>query len=262
MSAGVRRILKRVALVVGGLVALAAVAYVVAFHTSALMGDLSAEGLGTPADGQQQQKRMQDAHGGLEAWLDRSWVELKLDGNVPGFSVQMGFGISTDAPGLTLRFDPCDRQPMTARVDDAGDIAEFSADAAEGGHRLMVLAIRHLYEMPFAMRSADVVHGMPPADGADRVFMSWGQAGPQMDTDQYVLRLGEDGRLTGFASTVRVIAPFVMADAIYTEYVQREGLSLPKQVAVHQGPGGPLVHSWTLTELTLGPPRSPADRCM
>lgn len=250
---------RRIALALVGLIALAAVAAVVALKTPLLRRDLTPDPLGDSAEGRATVARMQAAHGGLDRWLARSWVEFELTGELPALPVRFGFDLGERA-ALTLRFDPCDRAPMTMRVDDGEHTYDGPVADAPSGNRFLAHSIRHLFEMPFAMRSADVVHAAPPADSHARVFMSWGTAAPQMDVDQYIVELGPDGRMTGFESTVRGVAPFLMADVEYTDRVERDGLALAAHASVGDG-AGEVVHAWRLDAMTLGPPRSTDDRC-
>jgi len=261
MSPRTTRALKRLAIGVGALAVSLGAAALVVLETPLLLSDLSPAAPGTRDDGIAQRARMHSGHGGLTRWLDRSWVDLELRGEVPDRGARFGFGVDDGPVRLTLRFDPCDHSPMTATIEQGGHTIAVPSEDAGSGHALMVASMRHLFEMPFAMRSADVVRGLPPADGAERVFMSWGAATPQMETDQYVLHLGTDGRLTGFLATVRAVAPFLTADVTYTGHVERDGLALAESAIVRNGPGGPVVHAWRLKAMTLGPIRPAGTRC-
>lgn len=238
---------------------LAAVALLVALKTPLLRVDLAGEGLGDVDAGEATAARMSAAHGGLDRWLARSWVELSLDGEVPAISPRFGFDVG-ETLSLTLRFDPCDRGPMTGSLRDGDRVVAYPAEGS-AGHRLLFPSMRHLFEMPFAMRSADIVRGMTPADGHDRVFMSWGTADPQQQTDQYIMHLGADGQVAGFRSTVRVVAPFLVAAVTYAGRVERDGVWLPEEATVRNAPDGPVVHAWRLVDMKLGPLRPPGDGC-
>lgn len=260
MSEPQSKLPRRIAIGVVALIALAVVAALVALKTPLLRVDLSEEGLGDTEAGKATAARMPAAHGGLDRWLDHAWVELTIDGEVPAASPRFGFDVG-ETLGLTLRFDPCDHSPMTGELRDGDRTLTYPAEASSG-HHLLFASMRHLFEMPFAMRSADVVRGMAPADGHDRVFMSWGTAAPQMHTDQYIMHLGPDGQVVGFRSTVRLVAPFLTSAVTYDGRVERDGVWLPEKATVRAGaPDGDVAHAWRLTGMTLGPKRAPGTGC-
>ncbi len=230
-------------------------------QTPLLLVDLSEEGLGDAAAGEAMAARMSAAHGGLDRWRERAWVELDVEGEVVAGTARFFFGLG-ERVALTLRFDPCDQSPMTATIRDAErSIALPSADSTEG-HAAITASVRHLFEMPFAMRSADVVRAMAPRGEVERVFMSWGTAEAQLQTDQYIMHLDAQGATTGFRSTVRLASPFMTSAVTYADRVERDGLWVPRRATVRSGaPDGAVAHDWTLTDMRLGPVRPAETRC-
>lgn len=255
MTATGRRRLRLIAVALTVVAAIGASLAWAAFETSLFMSDLADEPLGTPAEGEALRGRFEAAHGGLDRWRARAWVELRWSGRVHSTLARGTFGVEAEAVDLTLRFDPRDRTPMTLRLVSGDQTVEGPVAEQPPGLRMLAASIRHLFELPFAMTTADVVHSMPPVDGAPRVFMSWGEAAPQMETDQYILWLDGDDRVDRFQATVRAVAPFVVADAALEGWIEREGLRLPAAAKVANEPGGPPIHEWTLDEMTLGPAR-------
>lgn len=251
--------LRRLAIALGGGLLLLGALALLAFRTSLFLSDLRDGPLGVAADGEAARQRLHAAHGGLDRWLGHGWVELTLTGEVPAAEAAGAFGVSGDHPRLTLRFDPCDRAPFTQRIVDGSVITEGPITGQSEAHQMLGYSIRHLFELPFAMHTADVIHSLPSTGDAARVFMSWGRAEPQMKTDQYILELGPDGRVRGFEATVRAVAPFIRADVDYAGWVEADGITLPRDATVRDPLLDRLIHRWRLESLTLGPPR--ADPC-
>lgn len=254
MSESSRRALRRVAVAVALLALIVAGLGLAALRTPLFLSDLVEDPLGDAARGEGLRDRMQAAHGGLERWRARGWIELRLTGAIPSRLARGTFGVGAETVELTLRFDPRDRAPTTMRLVDGARTTEGAMPDLDPGHRMLAASIRHLFELPFAMESADVIHALPPVDGAPRVFMSWGAAAPQMETDQYILWLDPAGRIFRFQATVRAVAPFVTADVAFEGAVEAEGLALPKRAQVADAREGETIHAWELVEMKLGPP--------
>ncbi|MCA9539944.1 MAG: hypothetical protein KC620_13695 [Myxococcales bacterium] len=193
-----RRVLRVVVLLLGALIMVA----VVAFKTPAFISDLRTEPLGTAEAAKALLARLDAAHGSGAAWRSHAFVELKTQGEVGAFEARLGFDLSEPQPLLTLRFDPAGCGPFTMRLTAGPVIFAGEVGDASAGRQLLAASVRHLFEFPFAMASADVQHGMTVLDGHPRLFMSWGAAEPQMHIDQYVLWLGPDDRVVLFESTV------------------------------------------------------------
>lgn len=243
-----------VILVVAGLVE-------AAFKTSLFLGDLSGLATGSPEAGRATLAGVQDAHGGLAAWRSRAWVEFELAGTVPLGSVRASFGVDAEDVTLRLRFDPCDRSEMTIAVKSGTVEFEGPVTAASEPHRFLAASIRHLFEMPFAMHTADIVHAAPDGEEGPRVFLTWGATEASMTIDQYVLEAGGQGTLVGFHSTVRRVAPFLEADVNYGPPIAFDGFLLPGAADVRAALVDMTVHDWTLTAARAGPPRPASDAC-
>lgn len=253
MSASSRRILRRVAVVVALLALVAAGLGLAAFNTPLFLADLVDTPLGTVDEGEALRDRLQAAHGGLDRWRERAWIELRATGTIPSRLARGTFGCDSETVELTLRFDPRDHTPTTMKLVHGDRTTEGAMPDLEPGHRMLAASIRHLFELPFAMESADVIHGLPPVDGAPRVFMSWGTAAPQMQTDQYILWLDPKDRIFRFQATVRAVAPFVTADVAFDGAIEAEGLMLPRSARVANAREGETIHAWELLEMTPGP---------
>jgi len=240
-----------------GLVAVtatAAVAAILVMRTPLLISDIRTEPLGDRSAGRKVLEASQRAHGGLDAWKARSWVELEVSGHVPFPPARWAFGVPAHTE-VRLRFDPQVVGLATLTVDDGEPIA-IDTRKERDGLGLLADSLRHLWEFPFAMDTADVVAGLASVDGHDRVFLSWGTDAPQMTVDQYILWSDGTHRTVRFDSTGRAITPFTKAVVVFEDHRRVEGFEVPGRVKVTRaGQEGAVVHEWTLKGIRLGPDR-------
>lgn len=246
----------KLAIAASSMLVLGAGLVAVVMKTPLLLADLRTEPLGDAEQGRATLHRAQAAHGGRDAWLDHEWVELELDGDVPFLPARLGFGGVDERASVWLRFDPRQYGVATLRVD--GETHAIDTRSDRDGLGLLADSLRHLWELPFAMESADVIAALPDREGQERVFASWGTDAPQMDVDQYVLWTDPAQHLVRrFDSTGRAIAPFIVARVMYEGYRTIDGFELPGRVTIYDEEDA-VVHRWTLVAARLGPARSEA----
>ncbi|MCP4810723.1 MAG: hypothetical protein GY913_10535 [Proteobacteria bacterium] len=191
-----------------------------------------------------------EAHGGIDDWRAHQRIELELEGVVELPPARWAFGVETASPSVTLHYDPSVWGEGTMWLDEGGSVQERVLDPAAPD--LLADSVRHLVEFTFSMDSADVLHTLPDVDGHSRLFASWGDSAPQRDIDQYILWFDAEHVLRRFDSTGRAIAPFIRAEVTFEDYRDAGGFLLPGHVEVRRpGPGGALVHAWTLREARL-----------
>jgi hypothetical protein len=233
--------------------ALAFVAGVIALKTPLLLSDIREDPLGDPAKGRAVLLRTQAAHGGLDAWRTRDWIELELRGEIPFAPARFGFGGVGEELHVVLRFDPAVHGLATLTLD--GQDLAVDTRGERDGLGLLAESVRHLWEFAFAMDSADVLAALPAREGLDRVFASWGTDAPQPAVDQYVLWSDQQEHIVRrFDSTGRAIAPFIRARVVFDDYRDVEGFMLPGTVTVHRaGERGGVVQAWRLVAARLGP---------
>ncbi len=157
----------------------------VVLKTPLLLSDIRAEPLGSADEGRAHLHQAQAAHGGREAWLDREWVELELDGEIPFLPARLAFGDVNEQVHLRLRYDPREYGVATMVLD--GETHAIDTRVERDGLGLLADSVRHLFEYAFSMESADVLAALPDRDGHARIFASWGTDTPQMDVDQYIV---------------------------------------------------------------------------
>ena len=186
-------------------------------------------------------------HGGLDAWRAHDWVELDLDGDIPKTPARWGFGVAERATSVTVRFRPT-AEVLAVTVD--------GADRYPGDDRAHFLgqSVQHLFELPFAMESADVLQAYGEQEGHQRIFASWGTAEPQRRVDQYILWRDAEGRISDFQSTGRAITPFLRARVSLDQHREFEGFLLPTSVTVESDPAeAEPVMRWILRGVRMGP---------
>lgn len=236
---------RRFGIAVLATLAVTALVAVLALKTPLLLSDLRTEPLGDAEVGRATLHEAQRAHGGRDAWLSRAWVELELDGEIPFPPARLALDVDPEVH-VTVRYDPRE-----------AEVASVVVDGVEREPDLLADSVRHLFELVFAMESADVSAALPDRDGHARTFLSWRTAEPQMDYDQYIVWADREAHLVRrFDCTGRAIAPFVLARVSLENYRDVQGFAIPARVRVARAEDGALVQGWTLVEARLGPPRS------
>lgn len=115
----------------------------------------------------------------------------------------------------------------------------------------------YFIEAPFRLGEATVVayDGTATLDGTlhDIVFLSWSQAAPQGDIDQYIAYIDRDtGRLSYLTYTVRDMAGFLVGTMKYDDYRQVDGVWIAHSMHVHDEPGGePELHGYQIESVSF-----------
>jgi hypothetical protein len=99
--------------------------------------------------------------------------------------------------------------------------------------------LEYFIEAPWRLREAQTLAMLPAAerDGEryERVFMTWGSAAPQEDTDQYIAWVhAETKQLKYLEFTARDVYGFVVGIAIYNELRRVDGLLFPGSIDIVQ----------------------------
>lgn len=221
-----------------------------AVKTPWLLSDIRPSSMGSVDEGRDTLRAIQRAHGGAGNWRSLSWVELEFTGTVPFLPARLTFGVPEQFD-LVVRFTPA--VPGRASLILNGTVHEVDARDGNEGLALVANSVRHLWELPFAMQSADVVRHVADTQGYERVFASWGTPEPQADTDQYIL-WSRGGVIERFYSTARVITPFTVACVDLEAFRTVEGFVVPGKVTVRgDHPQGRVVQRWELRGIRFGP---------
>jgi hypothetical protein len=111
------------------------------------------------------------------------------------------------------------------------------------GVRFWLPTLQYFLEAPFRLGEADVVAWLGEAEAQGRryelVFLSWGDAAPQEETDQYIAWIDrETGLLSYLEYTVRDMAGPLRAMIAYEGYRRADGFLVATTLRVVDAPGG------------------------
>lgn len=246
--------------------------------------DASLEALGERAAPQSDQQRgralldqMLEAHGGAAAYgqvktatavMRDRWYGVLLRAFVmpwkrreQRFEFQMV--LREDASRLTYldgpqRGEVVGIQRWATYREGAGEEVAFEGDAKTW---FWLPTIQYFLEAAYRLGEASYVVAVGEREIEGRrcegVFLTWGDAVPTMESDQYVAWIdAETHRLTLLEFTVRDQYRFATGAAHYPEYVSHQGLLFPSQVVVYEGDFDRrhLMHVMTVEQLTLDVP--------
>jgi hypothetical protein len=197
------------------------------------------------------------AHGGLERWRGHRtarvvlrdtwpsamWRALAMPWEANGQSLELTTRLGTD--DSRIRFaEPPEKDTVWGVQNWATYIAEPGEEPTfvdDDNVKFWVPTMTYFFEAPFRLHEADVVTAMDPVeiDGAtyDRVFLSWGQAAPRDDIDQYVVWIDRTtGRLAFLSYTVRDIMDSAQGLMHYSDYREVDGIWVAYAMAVVDAP--------------------------
>ena len=217
--------------------------------------------------------RLEEAHGGYAAW--NVWRGARVEFRDHWQGAMMRFAVMPwTESGLLMRSTML-RGSDASRLEflegeDAGTtwgIQNWITYRAAGGGaptfedddtiRFWLPTIQYFFEAPFRLREGGVIADAGPETVAgityQRVFISWGTAEPQSQTDQYLAWIHPDsGRLEYLEYTVRDMMPGVVGCMHYRDYRQVEDLWIAMTMSVVEGPGGPdALHRYELEDVRL-----------
>ena len=194
-----------------------------------------------------------EAHGGLERWRELGTARVVLRDTWPSWvtrTAAMPWFEDGQLLELTTRLGTDDGRIQFLEAPNEGlywGIQDWATYVVEPGSKptfgdddtikFWVPTVSYFFEAPFRLHEADVVAyaGEETVDGVvyDKVFLSWGKAAPQEDTDQYVAWVSRDtGRLGFLAYTVRDMMDNIEGFMRYTDYEEVEGIWVAKTMAV------------------------------
>jgi hypothetical protein len=193
------------------------------------------------------------AHGGLDTWRSHRTARVRLRDSWPGWMMRtaaMPWFENEQMLELTTLLGTDEARIEFAEPPNEGlmwGIQDWATYTVEPGGapvfeqdddvKFWVPTVSYFFEAPFRLHEADVVSyvGNETVDGVvyDKVFLSWGQAEPQENIDQYVAWIARDtGRLGFLAYTVRDMMQNIEGFMRYTDYEQVHGIWVAKTMAV------------------------------
>ncbi len=218
-------------------------------------------------------KRMLTAHGGLERWKNHRVAEvgytdtwfrpLEQAVSMPypenGQRISQTILLGANASRWTFVGGPWDGlewgiQRWATYTAKNGKIA-FEPDS---DIKFWLPTNAYFFEAPFRLGEANVMAHMGTAhiDGQtlDMVFLTWGQAEPQSNVDQYVAFIDrQSGRLTYLQYTIRDIFRTLIGVMHYSDYKEVDGIWVAHRMTVVTEPGGPpALHEYRIQDLAFG----------
>ena len=228
------------------------------------LSDLRPDGF-APSDkatlqGHQKLQALAKAHGGLETWRAHKTARIKLTDTWPSWLMRT-FGMAWDESPTHLEQDlllgqdasrlrsPNQTVGMeegivqwgiqhwaTYTVSTQGEVRFKSHEDAW----FWLPTLEYFFEAPFRLHEAQHALLLPPVTRGgrpyDRVYLTWGQWGPQDDTDQYVAWINQStGHLDYLEFTARDVYGFVDGLAIYKGWHDVQGIQVPQTIIVTQG---------------------------
>ena len=240
----------------------------------------SVRGLITPAmeaDGRRLLARMQDAHGGLDRFMQLRTTRVAFRDVWPSaLMARFGSPWEPDDGRLAMRFANASDDPELVFLDGprAGtrwgviDGAPYTetlvgerTEAPTAAFRMTLEAYEYFFELPFRIDEATVVAhaGTRALDGKtyDLVYATWHTAEPQLHLDQYVLWIDRETRLLSYAEhTVRDAFKAVTSTMHFEDFRPVAGLTLPFRMTAGPDPGetGDVMHRLEVESYFFGEP--------
>lgn len=126
-------------------------------------------------------------------------------------------------------------------------------------YKFALQTILYFMEFPYRIMSADIVAyaGQRELDGQmyDMVFVSWNDARPQEDVDQYIVYINRrTGLMDRLHYTIREKFRFTTASCIYSDFQRTDGFLFPRKITLVTAPDqkDDVFHEMTVFELELG----------
>lgn len=227
------------------------------------------------SEGKKVLAQMMNAHGGKAQWLAHRTATFDLHDVWPSFIIRslampwadhnkrmrMSVALNKDLwridfPEGTLKNTAWGiQQWMTYKVDTQG-VVKFGKDE---NIWFWLPTVGYFFEAPFRIADAGIVAIAKPKkigdNMYDRVFLSWGQAGPQKDVDQYIAWIDQKTHmLTYFEFTIRDYPGNSSGTVWYHDYKDVQGIKVPGSITAIGGPGkhDDILHNMIISNAQLG----------